>query len=538
MTSERDSEPGIAPPVAAIPGVAAPRRGPVFGRRYAVAADHPLASLTAMDVLHSGGNAVDATIAAAAVNCVTKPNRTQLGGDAFALVWDRHTGAVECLNAGGRAPGRATRELFPEGIPGRGPRASTVPGIVDSWVELQGRHGSRPLPELLAPAIGFAEDGFPASLHLSAAMPLLREGDAELRRLFWKSGEIPYAAGEVLRQPELADTLRRTGAEGRVGFYSGRTALAIENAMRATGGLLDRDDLSKPTAHWHEPLVSSYRGCTVYEQALPSQGLILLQALNVADRFPIGEWGFLQPDSVHVMVEATRLAFEDVRKYGADPEFETVDVDWLLSPEHAADLARRIDLRRASAAGGVPISSDTTSFVVADPEMAVCYIQSVFAVWGSRFAIPGTGIVMNNRMTGFHLDPASPNRLEPNKRTIHTLNNFLCVRDGELVLGGGTPGADFQVQTNLQVISAVIDHGFDLATAVDSPRWATQSGGRLNLESRIGDDVAAELARRGHVIQNAGAWGVRACSQVIASLAGGGWAMASDLRGEGLALGL
>jgi gamma-glutamyltranspeptidase/glutathione hydrolase len=358
-----------------------------------------------------------------------------------------------------------------------------------------------------------------------------------LRSAFLKGGDRPYQPGETFHQPALAESLRAVAAGGRDGFYRGPVGKAIAGAMEDADGLIDLDDLARPTAHWHEPLTSSYRGCTVYEQALPSQGLILLEALNVVDSFDLPAWGLTSPDAIHVMVEATRSAFADVRRHVADPAFEHVPADWLLSAAHAREIASAIDLRRA-AAGGVAISSDTTSFVVADESLAVCYIQSVFANWGSRFVIPGTGILMNNRMMSFHADPASPNRVAPHKRAIHTLNNFLVVKDGNLIVGGGTPGADFQVQTNLQVIAGVVDWGLDLQAAVDSPRWATSTGGRLTLESRIAPAIREDLASRGHEAEVAPPWGVRACSQVIASLPDGGWAVASDLRGEGLALAL
>jgi gamma-glutamyltranspeptidase/glutathione hydrolase len=390
----------------------------------------------------------------------------------------------------------------------------------------------------LQPAISFCEDGFPVSLHLATGMASLpRAQDDALKAAFLNAKGAPYQTGETFRQPELAESFRAIASDGRNGFYAGRVGKAIAEAMAKAGGLIGLDDLSEPTARWQEPLVSSYRGCNVFEQALPSQGLILLIALNVVERFPIADWGLTSPDSVHVMVEATRLAFADVRRHAADPDFEPVPTEWLLSEEHGGELAATIDLKRATAGAGVPIASDTTSFVVADEKMAVCYIQSVFSPWGSQFVIPGTGILMNNRMTGFHLDPASPNRLVPKKRTVHTLNNFLVVRDGRLVIGGGTPGADFQVQTNLQVIAGVVDWGLDLQAAVDSPRWATSGGGRLSVESRAPAAVVESLRQRGHDVQPAGPWGVRACSQLVSSLDGGGWAVASDLRGEGLPLG-
>ena len=520
----------------ALPGLEAPRRGPAMGRRFAVATDHPLASVTAAAVIEAGGNAVDAAIAAAAVNVVVKPNRTHLGGDAFALVWRRDTGEVAGLNAGGRAPLTATPGAFAGGIPRTGPRASTVPGLVDSWQELHARYGSLPLPRLLEPAVRFCEEGFPVSLHLSAGMASLTgRAEGDLARVFLKADGSAYAAGETFRQPELAETLRAIAAEGREGFYGGRTGRAIAEAMRAAGGLMTLDDLARPTAHWQEPLRTDYHGCAVFEQAPPSQGIVLLEALNVAECFPLAEWGMTSADSVHVLAEATRLAFADVRAHVGDPDFVDAPTARLLSKAHAAELATRIDLRRAGAATQVAIASDTTSFVVAAGEMAVCYIQSVFAPWGSRFVVPGTGILMNNRMTGFSLDPASPNVVAPGKRTLHTLNNFVAVKDGRLVVAGGTPGADFQVQTNLQVIAAVVDWGLDVQAALDSPRWATATGGRLNVETRFPEALRADLAARGHDVRPAGPWGVRACSQVVASV-DGGWAAASDLRGEGVAL--
>jgi gamma-glutamyltranspeptidase/glutathione hydrolase len=489
-----------------------------------------------MNVLQSGGNAVDAAVAAAAVNVVTKPNRTQLGGDAFVLIWHRDTGAVECLNAGGRAPGGARAELFTAGMPRSGAAASTVPGIVDSWLELLGRRGSRTLSGLLEPAIALCDQGFPVSLHLSTGMAAIGPSSPPaLRSAFLKDGQRPYEPAELFRQPELADSLRAISNEGRDGFYAGRVGKAIVAAMDDGGGLIGLDDLSRPTAHWHDPLVSTYRGCTVFEQALPSQGLILLEALKAVEAFDLPAWGMTSPDAVHVMVEATRRAFADVRRYVADPDFEHVPADWLLSDDHAREIASAIDMRRASGSA-VAITSDTTSFVVADENVAVCFIQSVFANWGSRFVIPATGILMNNRMMGFNPDPQSPNRVAPHKRAVHTLNNFLVVRDGRLLIGGGTPGADFQVQTNLQVIAAVLDWGHDLQAAVDSPRWATSTGGRLTMESRVDATIRDDLAGRGHQVEVAAPWGVRACSQLISSLPGGGWAVASDLRGEGLAL--
>jgi gamma-glutamyltranspeptidase/glutathione hydrolase len=525
-------------------GVEAPRRGPVYGSRYAAATDHPLVSLTALNILQRGGNAIDATIAASAVNVVTKPHRTHLGGDAFCLVWRRGANTVDCLNAGGLAPLNATLERFPNGIPYTGPLASSVPGFVDAVLQLHVSYGTRPLDMLLEPAIRYAEEGFPVSMRLAGALTMLPDYTeapaAELRRVLLKDGATPYAEGETLRQPELAATLRRIDddvqEDVRDGFYKNQTAGMIRDAMAQLGGLIDQQDLDTPLAIWSEPLSTTYAGCDVYEQALPSQGIVLLMALNILEHFPLAEWGPSSPDSVHVMVEATKLAFADSRRYAGDPEVVEVPVEQLLSKQHSAKRAAEIDIRRAGEPAPALVGSDTTSFVVAGEDLAVAFIQSVFAPWGSHLMIPGTGILMNNRLAAFDTNPGSANCLAPGKRTIHTLNNFLAVRDSELVCGGGTPGGDYQVQSNLQSLVARLNWGFDLQSTIDMPRWVLVNG-NLAMEARYDAGMLDELRSRGHNVAALAAWdGNIARSQLVASTPGGGWAVASDLRGEGVAL--
>jgi gamma-glutamyltranspeptidase/glutathione hydrolase len=495
-----------------------------------------------MEVLRRGGSAVDATIAASAIKVVTKPERSHLGGDAFALIWRRETNTVECLNAGGRASRHATLDRFRDGIPAKGALACTVPGLVDAWSQLHARHGRLPFADLLAPAIGLAEDGFPVSTPLALAMPMLADkssgaGDDDARAAFLKNGSVPYQVGETMRQPQLAETLRAIAANGRDGLYAGRVGNAITAAMRERGGLIDEEDLAQPAALWHDPLSISYRGCTVYEQALPSQGIILLQSLKIAEQFPFASWGIHSPGAAHVAIEAIRLAFADRKRSVADPLIEEVPVDRLLSDDHAAELAARIDPARAGAPAPSAVTGDTTSFVATDENTAVSFIQSVYWLWGSGFVIPGTGVLMNNRMLGFHSDPGSPNCVAPGKRAVHTLNTFLVERDGQLVVGGGTPGADFQVQVNLQTVSNVVDYGLDLQSAVDAPRFVSLPDGRVLTETRFPDAMLAGLESRGHRLQRAGPWFYgMSRSQAVASLPGAGWSAASDLRGEGCAL--
>lgn len=517
-----------------------PRRGAALGRSLAAAADHPLTTFLAVETMRNGGNAIDAAIAAAAVNVVTKPHRTHLGGDAFVLIWNRHDGSALGLNAGGRAPLRASIEKFSAGIPAHGPTASTIPGLVDCWFELHKSMGAVPLTSILKPAITLASEGFPVSARLSGAMSMLAESNAPeseaAKKLFLRGG-VPYLEGELLRQPELAETLRAVSSGTRESFYGGPVGASIAEAMAKHGGLIDQEDFATDTAVWQTPIATKYRDSVVYEQALPSQGVILLEALNIVENFPLKEWG---PDSVeshHVLIEATRQAFKDARNVAADPVVEKVPLDeLLLSKEHAAKLASHIDLNRATSERHAAVPTDTTSFVVADEKMVVSFIQSIFYPWGSQFAIAEAGILMNNRMRGFSIDPKHPNRVAPGKRTIHTLNTFLVVRDGQLIVGGGTPGGDYQVQTNLQTIVQRVDWGQDLQSAIDSPRWVSSGDGAVVLESRFPTEVTAGLRDRGHNVQIGEAWeGTIARSQVIAST-DSGWAAASDLRGEGVAL--
>jgi gamma-glutamyltranspeptidase/glutathione hydrolase len=523
-----------------IEGVWGPNRGPVYGTKYAAASDQPLATMAAMEAMRKGGNAADAIIAASAVNLVTKPYFTQLGGDAFSQVWRRSDGVVDALNAGGRAPKQATPERFPDGIPAAGPLTNTVPSVVDGILELHTRYATLSIDTLLAPAIQIAEEGFPVPVRFAGAMHNLkrlqgREFD-EIKRVFLKDGE-PYTPGDVLRQPELAKTLQRIVDGGREGFYEGETAELIMKAMSDFGGLLSEADLREPQAVWGDPISTTFAGCTVYEQPLPSQGIVLLLALNIVEHFPLADWGPASADAVHVMVEATRLAFADSRRYSADPDFETIPLEELLSKEHGKRQAARIDMKRAQQPVAATFGSDTTEFVAGDGDMAVVFIQTVFSGWGSKFMVPGAGILMTDRLRGFSLDPSAANRLVPGKRTVHTLNTFVALReDGSVALAGGTPGRDFQVQNNLQTLAAYLLWGLDPQQAIDMPRFVTH-GERLALEGRFPDAVFDDLASRGHDLIKLANWdGAVARSQVIAGLPNGGWGVASDLRGDGVGL--
>jgi gamma-glutamyltranspeptidase/glutathione hydrolase len=518
-----------------------PLRGPVLGTHGMVASEHPLVSQTGIDVLRRGGNAFDAALAMSALLPVVKPHRNHLGGDAYILVYPKGEGRVTAICSGGKAPAAATPERYPDGIPAHGGAAAAIPGLVDAWEAFHTRWCSVPREALLAPAIGYARDGFPVSRELAmtlrAAKGLFTKYSG-LADALYVGGE-PPAFGQVLRQPDLARVLEGIASDGRKALYEGEIAERIASGVQAAGGFMTAGDLASHAADVLEPLSTEYRGCTVYETPPNSQGLILLEELNIVEGYDLAGWGHLSADAVHHMVEAKKLAFEDRQRFAGAPDFVDFDARTLLTKEWAADRRASIDPRRSRAPAAAVATSDTTSFVVADAEGNVCsFIQSIFAHFGSAVAIPGTGIIMNNRMCGFSLDPASPNMLAPGKRTMHTLNTYLVFRDGRPYVIGNTPGADFQVQTNLQVITGVIDYGLDAQAAVDAPRWG-DSVGSLIVEEEMPRATQEELARRGHDVKPV----PRATNPtgraqaIVIDRASGALIGGSDSRGEGSAAG-
>ena len=506
-----------------------------------VASEHPLATQTGVDVLRRGGNAFDAALAMSAVLPVVKPHRNHLGGDAYVLVWPKREAKVTAICAGGLAPARATPERYGSIIPAHGGDACAVPGLVDAWSEFHARWCSLSLADLLEPAIAYCRDGFPVSRELAMTLEASRGLFTKylgLAALLYVDGR-PARFGETLRQPALARTLEGIAAGGRAAFYEGTVGRAVAEAVAAAGGCMSADDLAAHRAIVCEPLSTEYRGCTVYETPPNSQGLILLEELNVVEGFDVGSMGHLSADSIHLMVEAKKLAFEDRARFAGDAAFVDFDPARLVSKDWAAQRRAGIDMRRTRPAPAPVPSSDTTSFVVVDGEGNACsFIQSIFAHWGSAVAVESAGLIMNNRMCGFSLDPASPNVVAPGKRTMHTLNTYMVFRGARPYIVGNTPGADYQVQTNLQVITGIIDYGLDPQAAVDAPRWGDTAGG-LQLEPGIASATRAELAARGHDLREIGRetspTGRAQC--IVVDPASGALIGGSDARGEGSAVG-
>lgn len=528
----------------------------VMGKNGMVVSGHPLASQAGIRTLTQGGNAVDAAIAVAAALNVVEPQMSGVGGDGFLLIYMAKLGEVKVLNATGAAPYAAKRELFlPHGIPMKGILTVSVPGLVDGWLMAHERCGILSLPEVFDPAIELAEEGFPVSYKLAQN---IRDEDppfasiSSSRKVFTKDGR-PLGAGEILVQRDLAQTFKKIATEGRDLFYKGDIAKKIVEFSQELGGLLTEKDLADHHSRWDEPILTTYRGYTVYEAPPNSSGHVLLQELNIVEGLDLASLGCNTAESIHVMVEAKKLAFADREKYVADPDWTDIPLEWLLSKEYATERAAQIDPERAAEnvlPGQPEHHEDTTCFCVVDRwGNAVCQLQSIQSLFGSGLIAEDTGILLNNRMTYWHLQEDHIDCLMPGKRVRHTMNPVMVFKDDKLFLVCGTPGADTQVQTNLQLITHITDFGMNVQEAIEAPRWRhcqnpTESTyphtcpDELQLEGRFPQIIREELAKKGHQLNILGDWDGPGSAQAImvhpttGALMGG-----SDPRRDGYAIG-
>jgi gamma-glutamyltranspeptidase/glutathione hydrolase len=506
-----------------------------------VASEHPLVSQTGIDILRGGGNAFDAALAMSAMLPVVKPPRSHLGGDAYVLVYPKAEGRPAAICSGGKAPAGATLDRYRDEIPRHGGDAAAIPGLVDAWQVIADRWGGMPLRDLLEPAVKSARDGFPISRELELVLKASRGLFSKytgLSRMFADGGDAP-ALGRILHQPALASTLTAIAEGGRHAFYTGPIAEQVAAGVQAAGGSMTAGDLAAHSADVLEPLSTDYRGNTVFETPPNSQGLILLEELNILEGFELAGWGHLSPETAHHQIEAKKLAFEDRQRFAGDPAFVDFDPQRLLTKEHAAERRTMIDAQRARPSLVPAASTDTTAFVVADADGNACsFIQSLYAAWGSAVGIPEVGVIMNNRMTGFSLEVGHPNVLAPGKRTMHTLNAYMVFRDGKPLMIGNTPGGDFQVQTNLQVITSVLDFGLDPQAAIDAPRWG-DTPEALILEDDMPEQTQRELALRGHNIRTMNRQGapMGRAQAIVIDPDSGAYIGGSDSRGEGAAAG-
>ena len=503
-------------------------RPEVMGSDWMVTADHPLAARAGATVLESGGNAVDAAVAANLVLSVVRPHMCGFGGDLFALVYLDGPGQLRALNASGRAPGQAGIEAFQsrglDRIPESGVLTGTVPGAVSGWQELLSNYGTMSLDRLLPEAIHYAENGFPVYEELRQAIafrqPLLERQEAAAG-IYCPKGRLP-AAGELLVQPQLAKSYRVLAAEGPDGFYQGELGLALVKASREQGGLFSPEDLAGHRADWVEPLSTDYRGLQICTQPPNSQGLALLMQANLLEHFEAAGLGPDRAELIHLMVEAKKLSFADRDRYVCDPAFHDIPLGELLDKDLARRRAGGIDPGQAAenvspgrfTKGG----QDTVYLAVVDGQgNSVSLIQSIYEPFGSCFMVPETGMFLHNRGRGFSLDPDHPNRLEPGKRPFHTLHPAMVLRDGQPLIVLGSPGADGQTQTVIQLIAALIDFQARPQEAVEAPRWRSEADGSLLLEGRFPKAAIQTLSSLGHRVTVLDDYdGVMGSSQVIA----------------------
>ena len=485
-----------------------------------VACPHALASAAGVDMLRSGGSAVDAAIAAASALAVLYPHMCSIGGDAFWLIYDAGANQVSYLDGGGRAAAAATLERFAgqAEIPFRGlaPATLTTPGAVASFCEAHARHGRLPLERCLQDAIHYAGHGFPVSARVARWIEQTApELDAPSRAIFLPEGRAP-AAGSVLRNVRLAETLRAIGAHGRAGFYEG----AVAKNLAKLGGFFTERDLAAQGAYWGQPIRGSYRGVTLYETPAPTQGFTVLEMLNLIEPLELG--AFLGPDHVHLLVQAKQLAYHDRDRWLADPRFAEVPIERLISKAYAGQKRSLIDPRRALPWDKVPsygsLTGDTVYVAAVDAQgNAASLIFSLYGIFGSCVTSAETGVVLQNRAAYFSLDPKHPNRLEPGKVPLHTLIASLAFRrnaqDEEALWAVlGCMGADGQPQIHLQAYVAMIDFGQDIQQALAGPRWLSGRFGlgeardTLHIEARFPRQTIDELERRGHPVERWGDW--------------------------------
>jgi gamma-glutamyltranspeptidase/glutathione hydrolase len=532
-------------------------RSVVMARNGLIATSQPLASAAGLRVLQEGGNAIDAAVTAAAVLSVVEPTMNGVGGDLFAIVYNAKTKTIHGLNASGRAPSAATPDEFRrrqlESIPYRGELSVSVPGVVDGWHALLSRHGTMTFERALAPAIGYARDGFAVSeiiAHQWKDVESVLARDPAAASTFLLNARAP-ATGEVFRNPALAATLDQLARNGRDAFYRGSIAKAIAADMKRRNGLLTEADLSAHRSDWIEPISTTYRGYQVLELPPNTQGIAALEMLNILEGFDLRALGHNSAAYLHHLVEAKRIAFADrdawLADYDAVPQ---AALKRMLSKEYAAERRREIDAERAareyksfSLPGSNPgieehpdAHGDTIYLTAADRDgNVVSLIQSIYESFGAGIVAGDTGIVLHNRGSLFSLRAGHPNLLAPGRRPFHTLVPAMVLRDGRPWLSFGVMGGDMQPQGHVQVLLNLIDFGMNVQEAGEAPRFRHSSNG-LALESGISPEARFGLDARGHrIISSVGAFG--GFQGILIDPRSGVLMGGSDPRKDGLAIG-
>jgi gamma-glutamyltranspeptidase/glutathione hydrolase len=516
-----------------------PRTRPVVaGMCGAVASAHPLASQAGLDVLRDGGNAVDAAIAMAAALGVVEPYMSGPGGVGFLLL-HRANGAPEVLNFSGNTPERATPDAFQPATQEHGSRSCLIPGNVAGWFEALARRGTMSADRVFAPAIVLAREGFPLhpfnARQIEAGLPRLNDAGQAIFK------DVPRRTGAILRQPELANTLLRLVERGPDEFYRGELAGRIVDHLRATGGLLTRDDLANYQLEWQSPIEAPYRGLTVRTCPPNNEGFQILQTLRLLDPFDLAELGHNSAEYIHLLSEAVKLAVADRIRWAGDPKFAPVPLERLLADEYVDQRRRLIDRRAASPSqgerwlpddvpgavvGGIEPSGRadgmTTHLAAVDAwGNAASITQSLGGTFGSGVFVPGTGVALNNFVFWCEVDPRcpTPNLIAPGKRWACCMAPVHVLRDGQFWFSISTPGSWGILHTTVQMLLNIVTFGADAQAAIEAPRFRLFERTRMQIEDRVPAEVREELIRRGHVLEPVGDFSM---------LVGGGQAVMID----------
>jgi len=518
----------------------ASQRMPVLAANV-VATSQPLGAQAGLRMLLNGGNAADAIVATAITLTVVEPVMNGIGSDAFALLWD--AGTLHGLNASGHSPAAWTPERFAgrTSMPSVGWDTVTVPGVVSAWAAISERFGKLPFADLFVPAIEYAERGFLVSPTVA------RQWEGQIERFaqqpgfaeaFMPGGRAPHA-GEVFRFQDQARTLRAIADSRGESFYRGELAERIAAASASQGGAMTQADLAAHKPDWVEPVSQGYRSLRLHEIPPNGQGIAALMTLGMLEHFDLASLPPESTESLHLQIEAMKLAFADVYAHVADPRAMRVSASDLLEPSYLKQRAGRIDRKRAQHFGaGSPPNSGTVYLTAADASgMMVSYIQSNYAGFGSGVVVPGTGIAMQNRGSAFRLDPAHPNCIGPRKRPFHTIIPAFATRDGAPLMSFGVMGADMQAQGHVQMMVRLADHGQNPQAAADAPRWKVTGEGAVIVEHHMPSPAVSGLAALGHKIRQVERWNMEFGSAQLIHRIEGGYVAASEPRRDGQAVG-
>jgi gamma-glutamyltranspeptidase/glutathione hydrolase len=496
-------------------------RSEVIGQNGMVATSHPLATQIGLDILKQGGSAIDAAIAANVALGLMEPTGNGIGGDLFAIIWDAKTKKLHGLNASGPAPKNITIDYFVEKglkkIPSYGPLPVTVPGTVDGWVKLHEKFGKLDFKSLFEPTIEYAKAGFPVTETIAYYLDRSQkrfENYPNFNDVWVKNGSMPKK-GEIFKNPQLAKTLEVIASKGRSGFYEGSIARTMADFIQSQGGFLTYEDLASFHSEWTPPVSSNYRGYEVWELPPNGQGIAALQILNMLENYDLKSLGLFSAEYIHLFTEAKKLAFADRAKYYADPLFENIPVEELISKSYAKERIKLIDANKVAKTdeAGILKNGDTIYLTAADQYgNMISLIQSNYRGMGSGMVPPGLGFMLQDRGELFSLDKNHKNSLKGGKRPFHTIIPAFVTKDGKPFMSFGVMGGATQPQAHAQIIINMIDFGLNLQEAGDAPRIVhsgssqptdeiMKDGGTLSIESGFGKTIEKELTAKGHVLQ-------------------------------------